>query len=344
MSGGAASARDRRRRRIELGEGAEFDLIRSFLNDASEPGPGVRVGPGDDALVLDDGTVISTDVSVEDVHFRRAWLDPREIGYRATAAGLSDLAAMAAEPVGALVSLALSAQDAKGLGPRVMAGVREALDGVGGALLGGDLSASPGPLVLDVVSIGRVEHPVLRDGARPGDEVWVTGRLGGAAAAARLWREGETPGPALREAFARPGPRVREALWLAREATVRALVDVSDGLAGDAGHLSAAGRVAVVLEAERIPVHPGLGSTVDEEGIGGVPPLELALRGGEDYELLLAAEPGGVEPLAEEFSVRFGLALTRVGRVEEGEGVHLLRPGTSTPIRLEAGGFSPFER
>lgn len=332
----------RRRSRIGLGPGGEFDLVRTFLAGADEPGPGVRVGPGDDALVLDDGTVISTDIAVEDVHFRREWLDLPEIGYRATAAGLSDLAAMAAEPLGALVSLALRAEDADRVGPAVIEGVREALDGVGASLLGGDLSSSPGPLILDVVSVGRADRPLLRDGARPGDELWVTGRLGGAAAAVRRWRAGRTPEPGLRQAFARPSPRVSEARWLAREAGVRALIDLSDGLAGDAGHLSAASGVRIVLEAERIPIHPSLHGDGDEGANTEESPLESALRGGEDYELLLAAEPGDVELLVDEFSVRFGLALTRVGRVEEGEGVHLLRPGAPAPVPVTVGGFSHF--
>lgn len=328
-----------RRSRVALGPGAEFDLIRSFLGTDDAPVPGVRVGPGDDALVLDDGTVISTDVAVEDVHFRRDWIDVREAGYRAGAAGLSDLAAMAAEPLGAMVSLALSSDDADRVAPEVVDGVREALDGVGAALLGGDVSASPGPLVLDVVSVGRAEEPVLRDGGRPGDLVWVTGRLGGAAGAVREWSEGREPDPGLREAFAHPVPRIREARWLVREGDVRALIDLSDGLAGDAGHLSAASGVRVVLEADRIPVHPALlrGPEAGEDRL-----LDHVLRAGEDYELLLAAGPGSLEPLAEEFSVRFGLALTRVGRVEEGHGVHLVGPGDAGPRPLESGGFSHF--
>lgn len=337
-----------RKARVALGPGGEFDRIRAFLAGAPGPGPGVRVGPGDDALVLADGTVVSTDLSVEDVHFRRRWLDFREVGYRAAAAGLSDLAAMGAEPVGALVGLALSPAEAAEVGSEIVAGVREALDGVGGALLGGDLSTSPGPLFIDVVSLGRADRPILRDGARPGDELWVTGRLGGAAEAVRLWEEGSGPEPGLREAFARPKPRIREALWLAREAEVRALIDLSDGLAGDAGHLAAAGGVRAVIEADRVPVHPALSRAAAGEGAGDRAAahegeeLERALRGGEDFELLLAASAGSVDPLVDEFSVRFGLALTRVGRVEEGEGVHLLRPGADGPVPLEGGGFSHF--
>lgn len=342
MTGGI---RSEARSRVELGPGAEFDLVRSFLSGGDRTAPGVRVGPGDDALVLDDGLVVSTDLAVEDVHFRRSWLEDEEIGYRATAAGLSDLAAMAAEPLGALVSFALPASQGAEAATRTVAGVREALATVGGALLGGDLSTSPGPRILDVVSVGRAERPVLRIGARPGDELWVTGRLGAAAGAVRAWRAGGRPPRALREAFARPVPRVYEAAWLVREADVRALIDLSDGLAGDAAHLAAASGVRVLLDEERVPVHPALAELPVDDDAEEDPsrePLHHALHGGEDYELLLAAAPGSMEPLAGEFSVRFGVPLTRVGRVEEGAGVHVRSPEGRGTRPLERGGWDHF--
>lgn len=342
MTGGVGSEA---RSRVELGPGGEFDLVRSFLSGVDDDVPGVRVGPGDDALVLDDGLVVSTDLAVEDVHFRRSWLDDEEIGYRATAAGLSDLAAMAAEPVGVLLSFALPASQGPEAARRTVAGVREVVATVGGALLGGDLSTSPGPRILDVVSVGRAERAVLRSGARPGDELWVTGRLGGAAGAVRAWRRGARPPRALREAFARPVPRVFEAGWLVREAEVRALIDLSDGLAGDAAHLAAASGVRVLLDEDRIPVHPALTELpVDEDGEGDRTgaPLHHALHGGEDYELLLAAAPGSVEPFAADFSVRFGIPLTRVGRVEEGAGVHLRSQEGRESRPLDRGGWDHF--
>jgi len=327
-------------RRIALGPGAEFDLIRGFLADAPPLPSEVLVGPGDDAAVLAGGWVITTDVSVEDVHFRRAWLSDREIGYRAGAAALSDLAAMAARPVGVLVSLAGPARGKATLA-EVHAGVREIAAEVGAAVIGGDVSGSPGPLVLDVVAVGRAERPVLRSGARPGDEVWVTGRLGAAAASVRAWESGDEPAPPLRTAFARPRPRVREGVALGARAGVHALIDLSDGLAGDAGHLAAASGVRIVLEAERVPVARGVA------GGPGVPDaaaaLALALHGGEDYELCFACAPGavGADFFAEASAYgapATGVELTRVGCVEEGEGVWLQKPDGST-ARLAKGGF-----
>ncbi|HEX6937980.1 MAG TPA: thiamine-phosphate kinase [Longimicrobiales bacterium] len=301
-----------------LGPGREFELIRRFLERARPPGRGVAVGPGDDCAVVEGGRIaVSADLSIEDVHFRRAWLAPEEIGYRAAAASLSDLAAMAASPVGALVSLAAPPADVPAFAERCMAGAREAVESVGATLLGGDLTRSPGPLLLDVVVLGRVERPVLRGGARPGDELWVTGALGGAAAAVRCWERGEAPPAAAREAFARPRPRIREALWLAERDVPRALIDLSDGLAGDAAHLAAAGRVGIVLDEARIPVHPAAAAVAADAADA----VALAIGGGEDYELCFAARPGAVAAVEGAFRETFGTPLTCVGVVREEPGV-----------------------
>jgi thiamine-monophosphate kinase len=200
------------RGRVALGGGAEFDLIRALLASAplseSAPGSGVLVGPGDDCAILDgslDAWAVTVDMSVEGVHFRRAWLDPEEIGWRATAAALSDLAAVAAQPVAVLLALALPEADARAhAGAALTRGAAAAAGSVGAAIVGGDLTRSTGPLVVDVVALGRAPRPVLRDGGRPGDELWVTGWLGAAGAAVREWESGGRPSDELRAEFARP--------------------------------------------------------------------------------------------------------------------------------------------
>jgi thiamine-monophosphate kinase len=318
------------RRRITLGPGAEFDLIRRFTADEGVLPPEVRVGPGDDAAVLEGGWVVTTDMAVEDVHFRRAWLSDHEIGYRAGAAALSDIAAMAATPVAVLVSIAAPRGGAVDL-EAVQRGVREVAGELGAGIAGGDVSRSPGPLVVDVVALGRTSWPVLRDGAEPEDHVWVTGSLGASAAAVRVWQAGGEPGPALREAFARPRPRVREARCLVDHEVVDALIDISDGLAGDAGHVAAASGVRITLESARIPL-----SEAAVAALGRDEALELALHGGDDYELCFVTDPGAVDVAY--FRERYGLVLTRVGRVEEGEGVWLEQPDGRVE-RLTRGGF-----
>ncbi len=325
------------RSRVRLGPGAEFDLIRALLREDDAPAPGVVVGPGDDCAVLDGGAgawAVSVDLSVEGVHFRRSWLTPEEIGWRAASAALSDLAAVAAEPAAVLLALALPDADARsGAAVALQRGAASAARAVGAAVVGGDVTRTPGPLTVDVVVLGRVQRPLLRSGARPGDELWVTGRLGGAAAAVAAWERGEEPTPSLRSAFVRPTPRVREALWLAATGHLHALIDLSDGLAGDAGHIAAASGCRVVVSGPRVPV------------AGGTPrgraALSLALSGGEDYELLLAAAPGALAPLAADFEARFGVPLTRVGGVEEGEGVVLDRGDGAGAVPL-AGGYDHF--
>lgn len=324
-----------------LGPGLEFDLIRRFLERSRTSGPHVLAGPGDDCAIITGGRIaVSADLSIEGVHFRRDWIDPEEIGYRAAAAALSDLAAMAAAPIGILTSLGIPESDVPDVAVRVMDGVREAADLMDAALLGGDVARSPGPLLIDVVVLGNTEHPVLRSGARPGDELWVTGVLGGAAAAVASWTAGETPEPSARAAFVRPKPRTREARWLAERGAMHALLDISDGLAGDAGHLATASGVKVVLDAESIPVHPAARRMDERDDPGSG--LHLALTGGEDYELCFAAPAGAVDKYKEEFETTFDLQIHKVGTIGAGHGVWLRREdGTVEP--LTEGAFRHFD-
>ncbi|HEX2165943.1 MAG TPA: thiamine-phosphate kinase [Longimicrobiales bacterium] len=319
---------------IPLGPGAEFDLIRRFYPDAGTAGAvipvpdAVRVGSGDDcAVVRGEGIALSMDISVEGIHFLREWLQPEEIGYRAAAAALSDLAAVAATPIGVLASLAIDESEFD-LAPRIMEGVRAAAAGARAVLLGGDTSRTTGPMVTDIAVVGNALRPVLRRGARSGDSLWVTGELGAAAAAVRAWKSGGTPEPAARLAFALPTPRTAEAIWLATRGALDALIDVSDGLAGDVEHLAAASGVRIIIDAASVPIHPTVHAhTPDHEHA-----LRLALTGGEDYELCFAAPPGAVERFRDAFIDTFNLPLTCVGTVHSGSGVLLRANGTVTEL------------
>lgn len=315
-----------------LAAGPEFDLIQRFLPRHPAHRHDVLVGPGDDcAVIVGDGIAVSTDMSVEGVHFRRDWLSLREIGCRAAAAALSDLAAVAARPIGILASLAIPPGDAGTHAVQVMEGVRRAADHAGAALLGGDTTRSPGPLVIDVTVLGETRHPVLRSGARVGDEMWVTGDLGASALFVAQKLAGGEADHAARARFATPEPRVREARWLAERGLPTAMIDLSDGLAGDAAHLAAASDVAVLLAAELIPVHPAVrrhAASRDEA-------LRLALAGGEDYELCFTAPMGEVEGFVREFQETFRVRLTCVGRVAGGDGVWWTdAEGHRTPLEL----------
>jgi thiamine-monophosphate kinase len=317
-----------------LGPGHEFDRIRAILRDLPPMPEGVLLGPGDDAALLEPDLVISTDLAIEGVHFDLDWITPLEAGRRAAAAALSDLAAMGAAAQGLLASLALPTGRAD-VGEALMAGVRARIEALGGALLGGDLTRSPGPIFLDIVVVGRASTPLLRSGGRPGDELWVTGHLGGAAAAVESWQAGSPPPAALRRAYADPEPRIAPALWLVGRECARAAIDLSDGLAGDAAHLAAASGLRIELDSASIPLHPQLSGTVGA--------LELALHGGDDYELLFACRRGALSPEGvEEFRRTFDLEITRVGLLTAGSGV-FLRPADGGPVRpIDRGGYDHF--
>jgi thiamine-monophosphate kinase len=323
-------------RTLPLAPGTEFDLIRRFVPKPEPRRNDVLVGVGDDCAVVSGhghGIALSSDMSMEGVHFRRDWLSMREIGYRAAAAALSDLAAVAARPIGVLVSLALPPEDAGDPAVELMKGVREAAESVGATVLGGDVTRSPGPLAVDVTVVGDSARPVLRSGAQHGDDVWVTGELGAAAAALACLLRGEEPPAAARERFARPTPRVKEARWLAERGLLHSLVDLSDGLAGDAAHLSAASGAAILLSAEMIPVHPAVRQVAGDEEAA----LRMAVGGGDDYELCFTAPVGAVLGYTIDFERELGVPLTCVGRVGGGDGVWWVdAQGSRTALGIDA--------
>jgi thiamine-monophosphate kinase len=299
-----------------LGPGPEFDRIRRIAAALGPRGTGL----GDDCAVLvpaDTMLVASTDVSVEGVHFRRDWLSLEEIGWRAVAAALADLAADGAEAAGVLVALSVPPDATDEEVAAAMAGAGAAAADVGAKVVGGDLSTGPGWSV-GVTVLGWASAPVTRAGAHPGDGVWVTGTLGGPRAALEAWRRGDEPDPDARRRFARPVPRIHAGRWLARHGA-HAMLDLSDGLGADAAHLAAASGVAVVLDLARVPVAPPVPA---EAARLGIPAQQFAAESGEEYELLVALpETFGPED-ARAFQSVAGLTLTRVGEVRAGSGVH----------------------
>jgi thiamine-monophosphate kinase len=300
-----------------LGQGPEFDRIRAIWRRLGDR----AAAAGDDcALVVLAGEqfAIGTDLAVEDAHFRAGWLQPDEIGWRAGAAGLSDLAAMAAEPLGLLVSVGVSDEWPEELVTDVLGGIADAATSVGAMVWGGDLVRSD-KLIVDVVVVGKAARPVRRAGAQAGDALCVSGRLGAPAAAIAAWGRGMEPDHLARERFAHPIPRIAEALWL-RDRGARAMLDVSDGLAADAGHLAAASAVRCVIDSDRVPVHPA----AETPG--------RALVSGEEYELLVALPGDATAALGREFESRFGVPLTRVGSIESGSGVEVVREGKAIDV------------
>lgn len=306
-----------RDRNVALGTGAEFDTVRTML----ERWGALAHGVGDDAALLDlpagSRLAVSTDTSVENVHFRREWLSAEEIAYRAVAAALSDLAAMAATPIGMVIALTLTERWRSQV-VQLADGFAVASRSFGAPIVGGDLTAGS-ELSIGVTVLGAVERPLTRSGARAGDTLWVTGRLGGPLLALGALERGAPAVPADRDRFARPVPRLREARWLAdRGAT--AAIDVSDGLASDASHLAAASGVRIVLELDRLPCAPGASAV-------------QAASGGEEYELVVTG-PGTIDARA--FEREFGVPLTAIGNAEaagtEGPGVAVFEGGRRVPL------------
>lgn len=289
----------------------EDELVRQLAAIGWKGSRAVLLGPGDDAAVLRGGLAVSTDLAVEGVHFRFDWISADEAGFRAGAAALSDLAAMGAQPLALLVSLAVSGDGGQAVALDLQRGVRRAGDRVGVAIIGGDVSRSPGPAVLDVVVIGKASGILSRGGAEPGQHLWVSGSLGAAAAAVGAWSAGVLPTDAARRRFAVPPDRIPLGRALARAAIATSMIDISDGLVLDAGRIAASSGARVCIRPHRVPVDPGAGGD-----------LNLALEGGEDYELMFTANPGaepGILALGRELS----MSLTRIGMVEAGAGVVL---------------------
>src|SRR5690349_14773249 len=228
-----------------LGPGAEFDAIRAVLKRL---GPRAK-GVGDDAAVLSvargDSIIASVDAFIENRHFRRDWLTPREIGRRAVVAAMSDLAAMAARPIGVLLALVVPS-DWRAELETLTDGFSEAVAECGAVVVGGNMSDGD-ELSITTTVLGGAFAPLARNGARPGDKVYVTGRLGAPAAALERLGRGEDPG-LFRERFAQPHPRLAEARWLAEHGATAA-VDVSDGIVADLRHLAAASGVRIELDA-----------------------------------------------------------------------------------------------
>jgi thiamine-monophosphate kinase len=262
------------------------------------------VGVGDDAAVLAPShghkLVVTTDVLVEGLDFTAALSEPEDWGWKAVAANLSDLAAMGAEARWLVLALTVPGPTPVGTLERVYAGVGEACRSFGVALVGGDVSAGPA-LSMAVTALGEAERPVLRSGARPGDRLAVTGPLGAAAAGLGLLRRGDRAAGELLGRFSglaaahrRPTPALAMGLALAR-AGASAMIDVSDGLAGDALHVAEASQVGLEVHDATVPLAPGV---AEAAALLGLDPLELALGGGEDFVLAAAlpraAEVGGV--------------------------------------------------
>jgi thiamine-monophosphate kinase len=331
----------------DLGERA---LIQRITARLATP-PWVIVGPGDDAAVMaperGEDDVLTTDAQIEEVHFDRRFVPPDAIGHRALAVNLSDLAAMGAQPRAALLSLALPGALDVGVVDGLMDGMLALAASHQVAIIGGNITRSPGPMMVDVTAIGSVRRRrvLTRGGARPGDDVYVTGTIGDAAVGLRSLqaRCAADPGapvggpsrPAPHEAnacerrFLRPEPRVRAGLLLGRNRAASACMDLSDGLGDGVRQIAEASGVGMVIDASALPIPDEARRWYDGRDEDAV---DAALGGGDDYELLFTLRPswrGRLRGVQRNLS---DLPITRIGAVTKDRRLVVRTPGGDRPL------------
>lgn len=289
-------------------------------------------GIGDDCAVLpvadSDALLFTADLLNEGVHFLRRATSARELGGKALAVNLSDIAAMGGRPVATLLSLALPPDAGETWAEEFMEGYRTLSERYGVALVGGDTTRSGQGITINVTAIGRAPLSCIkrRSAARPGDVLFTTGALGASGAGLRDLLAGRLDTPAAVE-HRNPRPQVEEGLWLGMRREVHAMMDLSDGLASDLKHILDRSGVGAEVLLERVPVAEGSD-------------LQTAACEGEDYKLLLTADAEGAGQLADEFLKRFGSPLHPLGRITDTRELVWLQNGN--PVPLDWHGFTHY--
>lgn len=299
---------------MKLAQLGEFGLIERIR--AAAPAGRLRLGIGDDcaAQALGPGELLltTTDLLVEGVHFRREWTDLRRLGRKSVSVNVSDIAAMGGEPRALYLALALPPDLTLEEVDAFTSGVLEAAGEYGAVLAGGDTCRSPGPLLISVTAEGAVPEGemIRRSGARPGDALYVSGTLGDSALALRHLLAGEEPPPPLAARHHDPAARVRLGRSLAAAGIASAMIDLSDGLLADLGHILTASGTGAEVEVRALPLSPEF-----RNALAADPDLlDLALSGGEDYELLFTV-PSGVERHLGDAAGEAGIQVTRIGKI-----------------------------
>lgn len=327
----------------------EFALIRFLEARYARRTRGLVQGIGDDAAVIESSIPVwwhlTTDLLAEGVHFDRKSATPESIGYRAAMANLSDIAAMGAVPRYLLISLAVPKTWKRSHVNELYRGLMKACRLYKVALIGGDTSSSQAGLFLSITLIGATNRrrALFRHGAKAGDHIYVSGTLGDSLAGLKLLMTG-TPSHLLgkRETefslshrqflvrrHSRPTARVAEARWLNEKRLASAAIDLSDGLSGDLRHLCEESRVGAEVELDKIPISPACRAYARASGIS---PIQLALTGGEDYELLFTASPHDSDTIAREAPTR-GCRMTRIGTIRPRRfGIQMTSDGRTQPM------------
>ena len=337
---------------MQLKEIGEFGLIDRIKNIVDISSAELMVGIGDDAAAFrtssDLLTLLTTDVLIEDVHFKLAYFTFQQLGWRALAVNLSDIAAMGGRPKYAVFSLGLPEKIQVESIEEFYRGAKELGDKFQTAVIGGDTTQSPDRLFVSVTVVGEVEEEKLmrRSGARVGDAVFVTGTLGGAQAGLRLLKSNNIPpfkgglkGGALIEKHLSPQPRINEARFLVENFPIHAMIDVSDGLASEINHICKQSNVGAFLNADEIPIDS---ATQEAADFFKDKPLNYALRGGEDFELLFTAPEEIANELQKKFREKFGFECSKIGVIKEQADGIILEDTDGKQVPIPAEGYEHF--
>ena len=318
--------------------GGEFALIERLAQHAPTTHPDLVAGIGDDAAVIGgcrptgDYLLVTTDMLVENSHFRCDWATPAQIGIKSVVCNVSDIAAMGGNPSFMFVSLVLPADSDVAWVEKLYRGMADACRRYGVVLAGGDTTHGK-TITISITLLGRVspDNLCLRSQARPGDLLCVTGPLGGSAAGLAMQRAGLNPPPYLQDKLLTPDCRLDVSPAIAPWA--HAMIDISDGLAAEVNHICDQSGTGAEIVAADIPIHPSVG---DAAGLTGKDVLEFALAGGEDFELLFSISRKNKQRLEDQ-----GIELTEVGRVTDTSSVRVLvsPDGTQKPL---SGGYNHF--
>jgi len=319
----------------------EHDLIARIRRRVGSPPAWVSIGIGDDAAVIEPERgaqiVITTDSLVEDVHFSRRLTPLDAVGEKALAVNLSDLAAMGASPRACLLTLAVPDGVHSDEIDQLTGGLIELASRAGAPLVGGNVTRSPGPLMVDVTALGSVRprRVLRRSGGRAGDELFVTGQLGAAAAGLAALQSGEDRSrldidfsECIRR-YERPEARLKCGIVVGRRQAATAAIDLSDGLADGVHHIAAESGLGAVIDAGDVPIHAGASEWARRHGGDA---LGLALGGGEDYELLFAVSRRGKRNFLAAVRQSGDVMVTRIGRLRAEPGVWIDRDGRLEPL------------
>jgi thiamine-monophosphate kinase len=288
-------------------------MIRRFAEQARHtPNPRILHDIGDDCAVIAVGDRVllaSCDATVEGIHFRRDLAKPEDIGWKAAASALSDIAAMGGRPLYMLVTLSFAPGESADYVSRVFDGIAAAANAHETPIVGGDTTSSPGPMFIDINVAGEAQPGLYRTraGAKSGDLLAVTGNPGNSPGGLQALLHRRDSQKLIR-AHLHPEPRIAQGLWLARHDGVRAMIDISDGIAQDAGHLAEAAGLGINIEKALLPLSKALHMFCGDDEAAN-----LALTGGEDYELAVALAPDSAEDICAAFWREFALTLTPVG-------------------------------